>query len=150
MNEPLIDESSREALTEKFRRELQDEVSLSIFVGPDNREHCDFTVQLCEELHGLDSRIKPTVYQNGEEKAIDLGITRTPADGLLPREQLVGQSLHTLVTFLDTDADALADAIRRVIDHDETRAFPNVRVRFVVADRGAGNLNEFQVRILHL
>jgi len=47
----------------------------------------------------------------------------------LPREQLVGQSLHTLVTFLDTDADALADAIRRVIDHDETRAFPNVRVR---------------------
>jgi len=78
MRESLIDERSREALKDKFRRELQDEVGLSIFVGPDNKEYCDFTVQLCEELNELDGRIKPTVYQNGDGKATDLGITRTP------------------------------------------------------------------------
>jgi thioredoxin len=78
MREPLIDESSREALKEKFQRELQNEVGLSVFIGPDNKEYCDFTVQLCEELNGLDGRIKPTVYQNTDAKATDLGITRTP------------------------------------------------------------------------
>ena len=78
MRESLIDERSREALKDKFRRELQDEVGLSIFVGPDNKEYCDFTVQLCEELNELDGRIKPTVYQNGDGKATELGITRTP------------------------------------------------------------------------
>jgi len=78
MRIPLIDESSREALKGKFQRELQDEVGLSVFIGPDNKESCDFTVQLCEELNGLDSRIKPTVYQNTDAKAADLGITRTP------------------------------------------------------------------------
>jgi len=78
MREPLIDESSREALTKRFQRELQSEVNLSVFIGPDNKEYCDFTVQLCEELNELDSRIKPTVYQNGDGKATDLGITRTP------------------------------------------------------------------------
>ena len=75
---PLIDESSREALTEKFQRELQNEVSLSVFIGPDNKEYCDFTVQLCEELNELDSRIKPTVYQNNDGKTTGLGIIRTP------------------------------------------------------------------------
>jgi thioredoxin reductase (NADPH) len=78
MREPLIDESSREALKEKFRRELQNEVDLSVFIGPDNKEYCDFTVQLCEELNELDGRIKPTVYQNGDGKATGLGIIRTP------------------------------------------------------------------------
>jgi thioredoxin len=78
MREPLIDESSREALTKRFQRELQNEVSLSVFIGSDNQEYCDFTVQLCEELNELDGRIKPTVYQNGDERAIDLGILRTP------------------------------------------------------------------------
>jgi len=78
MRGPLIDERSREALTEKFRRELQNEVSLFVFTGPDNKEYCDFTVQLCEELNGLDSRIKPTVYQNSDGKMTELGITRTP------------------------------------------------------------------------
>ena len=78
MRIPLIDESSREALKGKFQRELQDKVGLSVFIGPDNKEYCDFTVQLCEELNGLDRRIKPTVYQNTDAKAADLGITRTP------------------------------------------------------------------------
>jgi thioredoxin len=78
MRIPLIDESSQEALKDKFQRELRDEVCLSVFIGPDNQEYCDFTVQLCEELNGLDSRIKPTVYQNTDAKAADLGITRTP------------------------------------------------------------------------
>jgi thioredoxin len=78
MRGPLIDEGSREVLKERFQRELQNEVSLSVFIGPDNKEYCDFTVQLCEELNGLDSRIKPTVYQNSDEKATELGITRTP------------------------------------------------------------------------
>jgi thioredoxin len=74
----MIDERSREELKEKLQRELQYEVSLSVFIGPDNKEYCDFTVQLCEELSELDSRIKPTVYQNGDGKRIELGITRTP------------------------------------------------------------------------
>jgi len=78
MKGPLIDESSREALKGKFQRELQNEVGLSVFIGPDNKEYCDFTVQLCEELNELDGRIKPTVYQNGDGKATDLGVTRTP------------------------------------------------------------------------
>ena len=78
MRGPLIDERSQEALKGKFQRELQNEVSLSVFLGPDNREYCDFTVQLCEELNELDGRIKPTVYQNSDGKATELGITRTP------------------------------------------------------------------------
>jgi len=78
MRGPLIDERSQEALKEKFRRELQNEVSLSVFIGPDNKEYCDFTVQLCEELNGLDSKIKPKVYQNSDGNATSLGIIRTP------------------------------------------------------------------------
>ncbi len=78
MREPLIDEGSREILKEKFHQELQNEVSLSVFIGPNNREYCDFTVELCEELNELDSRIKPTVYQNSDGKATELGILRTP------------------------------------------------------------------------
>jgi thioredoxin len=78
MRGSLIDEKSREALTEKFQRELQNEVSLSVFIGPDNKEYCDFTVQLCEELNGLDGRIKPKVYQTSGEEATGLGIIRTP------------------------------------------------------------------------
>ena len=78
MRGPLIDERSQEALREKFQRELQNEVSLSLFIGPDNKEYCDFTVQLCEELNGLDRRIKPTVYRNGDEKTTELGVIRTP------------------------------------------------------------------------
>jgi len=78
MGKSLIDKRSREALKEKFQRDLQNEVSLSVFIGPNNKEYCDFTVQLCEELKGLDARIKPTVYQNGDVKATGLGIIRTP------------------------------------------------------------------------
>ncbi len=78
MRKPLIDERSRKALKEKFQRELQNEVSLSLFIGPDNKEYCDFTVRLCEELNELDSRIKPTVYQQSDGKASSLGIVRTP------------------------------------------------------------------------
>jgi len=58
MSEQLISERARRELEEKFQRELQNEVSPSVFVGPDNREYCDLAVQLCEELSELDSRIK--------------------------------------------------------------------------------------------
>jgi len=78
MSEQLIDERARKELKEKFQRELQNEVSLSVFVGPNNTEYCDFTVQLCEELNELDSRIKPMVHQIGDEETTRLGITRTP------------------------------------------------------------------------
>jgi len=78
VNEQLIDERSRRELREKFQRELQNEVGLSVFVGPENKEYCDFTVQLCEELSELDSRIAPTVYQDSDEKIVRLAITRTP------------------------------------------------------------------------
>jgi len=79
MSEQLIDERSQVELIEKFQRELVDEVGLSVFVGPDNKEYCEFTAQLCEELNELDHRIKPTVYQNGDGEASELGITRTPS-----------------------------------------------------------------------
>jgi thioredoxin len=78
MSKQLIDERSRKELREKFQRELQNEVGLSVFVGPENEEYCDFTVQLCEELSELDSRIAPTVYQDSDGEAIRLAITRTP------------------------------------------------------------------------
>jgi thioredoxin len=78
MSEQLIDERSRKALREKFQRELHNEVCLSVFVGPENEEYCDFTVQLCEELSELDSRIAPTVYQDSDQEAVRLAITRTP------------------------------------------------------------------------
>jgi thioredoxin len=78
MSEQLIDERSRRELREKFQRELQNEVGLSVFVGPENEEYCDFTVQLCEELSELDSRIAPTVYQDSDEEVARLAITRTP------------------------------------------------------------------------
>jgi thioredoxin len=78
MSRQLIDERSRRELREKFLQELQNEVSLSVFVGPENEEYCDFTVQLCEELSELDSRIAPTVYQDSDEEVTRLAITRTP------------------------------------------------------------------------
>jgi glutaredoxin-like protein len=78
VNGSLIDVRSREALIEKFQRELRNETDVFVFIGTENREYCDFTVQLCEELHEIDSRIRPTVFQNGDEKATELGITRTP------------------------------------------------------------------------
>jgi len=78
MSEQLIDERTRRELREKFQRELKNEVGLSVFVGPENEEYCDFTVQLCEELSELDSRIAPTVYQDSDGKANKLAITRTP------------------------------------------------------------------------
>ncbi len=78
MSQTLIDEKSQQLLLEKFEAELQDEVRLDIFVGEDNQEYADFTVQLCQELHELDNRIKPTVHRNGNGKATELNITRTP------------------------------------------------------------------------
>ena len=78
MSQQLIDERSRRELRAKFQRELQNEVGLSVFVGPENKEYCDFTVQLCEELSELDSRISVTVYQDSDEEMVRLAITRTP------------------------------------------------------------------------
>lgn len=86
MSQRLIDENSQRALREKFGREMRDEVSLSVFVGPTNKEYCDFTVQLAEELHELDSRIVPIVYDDGSAEAGELGITRTPTV-LIGRDQ---------------------------------------------------------------
>jgi len=78
MSQQLINERSRKELATKFRHELQDEVSLFVFVGPESKAYCDFAVQLCQELNELDSRIVPTVYQDGSKEASRLGITRTP------------------------------------------------------------------------
>jgi thioredoxin 1 len=78
MSQQLIDERLRKELKGKFQRELQNDISLFVFVGPKNKEYCDFTVQLCEELSELDGRIKATVYQDGSEEAVSLAITRTP------------------------------------------------------------------------
>jgi thioredoxin len=74
----LIDEKSREMLLKKFQAELQDEVSLQVFVGEENKEYGDFAVQLVEELHELDSRIKPTIYRNGDGAAAGFDVARTP------------------------------------------------------------------------
>ena len=78
MSGRLIDDRSRKELKEKFQREFQNEVSLSVFVGPDNKEYCVFTVQLCEELNELENRIKPAVHQIGDGEATRLDVTRTP------------------------------------------------------------------------
>ena len=78
MSQQLINERARKELAAKFRHELRDEVSLSVFVGPENKAYCDFTVQLCQELNELDSRIVPTVHQDDSKEASRLGITRTP------------------------------------------------------------------------
>lgn len=78
MSEQLIDKRSRKELREKFQRELQNEVGLSVLVGPENEEYCDFTVQLCEELSELDSKIALTVHQDGDGETSGLAITRTP------------------------------------------------------------------------
>ena len=78
MSQQLIDPESRKLLKEKFQTELKDEVNLAIFVGEENSEHGEFTVQLCQELHELDGRIKPTVHRNGDGSAADMGVTSTP------------------------------------------------------------------------
>jgi thioredoxin len=69
VSQPLIDEKSRQLLTDKFRTELKEEVQISLFVGDENKEYSDFTAQLCQELHDLDPRIKTTVYTNGDSSA---------------------------------------------------------------------------------
>lgn len=65
MSEPLIDQKSQELLKAKFENELQNEVDLAIFLNDEPDEYDDFTRRLCQELHELDDRIKPIVYQNG-------------------------------------------------------------------------------------
>jgi len=74
----LIDAESRKHLQEKFERELKDDVYLDVFVGAENQEYGEFTVQLVQELHELDARIKPTIHENGNGKAAELGVTRMP------------------------------------------------------------------------
>ncbi len=74
----LIDKRTKQSLAEKFQQELQDEVKLSIFVGQENKEYCDFSVQLSEELNELDDRIKPSVYQIDDDEAVKLGIVSSP------------------------------------------------------------------------
>lgn len=78
MSEQLVDEQSRQMLQDKFQAELKDDVSLAIFVGEENQEYGDFTVQFCQELHELDSRIKPTVYRSANGAASTMGVTNTP------------------------------------------------------------------------
>lgn len=78
MSQSLIDEKSREMLLQKFQAELQDDVSLQVFVGKENKEYGDFAVQLVEELNKLDNRIKPTIYRNGDGAEAGFDITRTP------------------------------------------------------------------------
>jgi thioredoxin len=80
MSQPLIDEKSRGLLVKKFQAELADEVNLTIFAEGDEDEYSAFTVQLCQELHELDARIKPTVYRNGDgdAEAARMGVTQKP------------------------------------------------------------------------
>jgi thioredoxin len=115
MRRPLIDERSRGELKDKFQRELQDEVDLSVFIGPDNKEYCDFTVQLCKELNELDSRIKPTVYRNGDEKAADLGIVRTPTV-LIGWDQ--GHKVKYIGAPVGQEAGVFIEAISLISRHD--------------------------------
>ena len=78
MAQSLIDAESRKVLEEKFQQELRDDVSLDVFVSEENQEYGEFTAQLVQELHELDPRIKPTIHENGNGRAAELGITRTP------------------------------------------------------------------------
>lgn len=41
MAKDLIDKKTKQVLAEKLQQELQDEVNLSIFVGQENKEHCE-------------------------------------------------------------------------------------------------------------
>jgi len=78
MVKDLIDRKTKQILAEKFQQELQDEVNLSIFVGKENKEYCDFTLQLSKELNEIASRINPSVYQIGSNEAVNLGIISSP------------------------------------------------------------------------
>ena len=79
MTETLIDQETRKALKEKFQAELVNEVQLDIYVGEQNPEYSEFTLKLCQELHEIDGRIKPTVHNNSKGNAAELGITGRPA-----------------------------------------------------------------------
>lgn len=79
MSQQLIDEKTRKALTKKFLAELRDDVQLSVFVGKENPEYCDFSVQLCKELNQIDKRIQYTVYDSSEKIHIpDVNIASRP------------------------------------------------------------------------
>jgi len=78
MVKDLIDRKTKQILAEKFQQELQDEVNLSIFVGEENKEYCDFTLQLSKELNEIAPRINPSVYQIGSDEAVNLGIISSP------------------------------------------------------------------------
>ena len=131
MSEQLIDERARKELKEKFQRELQNEVSLSIFVGPNNTEYCDFTVQLCEELNELDSRIKPMVYQIGDEETTRLGITRTPT-ALIGWDQ--GYKVKYTGAPVGQEAGGFIEAIS-LISRQESRLREDSRTKLQNIDR---------------
>ena len=78
MSERLIDQESRDALTAKFAQELQDDVHLTVFVGEQNPEYGEFTVQLVKELGELDGRIKYSIHENGNGRAAEYAVTSTP------------------------------------------------------------------------
>ncbi len=78
MTQQLIDAESRKYLLDKFAQELKDDVHLDVFVGEDESEFADFTVRLVQELHELDARIQHTIHRNGNGRAAELDITRTP------------------------------------------------------------------------
>lgn len=72
----LIDADTRKYLSEKFEKELRDDVDLTLFVSEENREYADFARSLVEELHEIDERIKVTVLENGQ--AAKHGVESTP------------------------------------------------------------------------
>ncbi len=76
------------------------------------------------------------VRVSGLKQQVILGVTRTPADGLLPREQLV--AIHRTVTQLFAEAmkcwrdvlqPALADAKITVYDYDQLKRRQQVKLR---------------------
>ena len=78
MAQNLIDEQSRNALRERFQQELRDDVHLTVFVGKQNSEYGDFTVQLVKELNELDGRIKYRIHKNGDALTAEADIVSTP------------------------------------------------------------------------
>ena len=77
MSQQLIDEESRKYLTDKFQRELRDEVEVRLFVNDENPEYTDFARRLLEELQEIDNRIKVTTYENGQSEGFGVQIRPT-------------------------------------------------------------------------
>lgn len=78
---PLLSNSDREYLTERFRKELDAEVRLIVFYKSRDCRYCKETVEIAKEVASLSEKVKLEAYEfdSDDEIVKELNLTLVPA-----------------------------------------------------------------------